>query len=126
MLLFNFSLATLKYNPLFFFCIMENKNETYPEGHFLGLWMGIGIAMFSGFVIPLSIALDNPGFIGAGPALGAAFGLALGQAVENKYKEEGRIRPLTDSEKKRKKIAVAAGVAILTVGVIISILILLF
>ena len=103
---------------------MENKDDKYPEGHFLGIWMAIGIAIFSGLGIPLSIATDNPGFIGIGPALGIAFGLAIGQSIENKYKEKGRIRPLTESEKKRKKVAVAAGIAVLTLGVLIFILLL--
>ena len=103
---------------------MENKDDKYPEGHFLGMWMGIGIAIFSGFGIPLSIATDNPGFIGIGPALGVAFGLSIGKSLENKYKQKGKIRPLTESELKRKKIAVAVGVAILIIGVLISILLL--
>jgi hypothetical protein len=101
---------------------MENIDKKYPEGHFLGMWIGIGIAIFSGFGIPLSIATENPGFIGIGPALGVAIGLAIGQSMENKYKQEGRIRPLTESEQKRKKNAVTAGIFILTVGVIIFII----
>jgi hypothetical protein len=104
---------------------MENKDNKYPEGHFLGMWMGIGIAIFSGFGIPLCIATDNPGFIGIGPALGVAFGLAIGQSIENKYKQKGKIRPLKESEIKRKKIVVALGVVILTLGVLIFILLLL-
>jgi hypothetical protein len=103
---------------------MENKDDKYPEGHFLGMWMGIGVAIFSGFGIPLSIATDNPGFIGMGPAFGVAFGLALGQSIEKKYKQKGKIRPLTVSEIKRNKIAVGVGVTILTLGVLIFILLL--
>ena len=101
---------------------MDNKDKKYPEGHFLGMWMGIGIAIFSGLGIPLSIATDNPGFIGIGPAIGVAFGLAIGQSIENKYKQQSRIRPLTESEKKRKKNAVIAGIALLTLGVLIGII----
>jgi hypothetical protein len=96
-----------------------NNNKKYPEGHFVGMWMGIGIAIFSGFGIPLSVATKNYGFIGIGPALGVAFGLSIGQAIENKYKKENKIRPLTEEEKKRKKIAVMAGLALLTLGVIV-------
>jgi len=101
---------------------MDDKVKKYPEGHFLGMWMGIGIAIFSGLGIPLSIATENPGFIGIGPALGVAVGLAIGQSIENKYKQEGRIRPLTESEQKRKKNAVTAGIVLLTLGVLIFIL----
>ena len=96
-----------------------NNNKKYPEGHFLGLWMGIGIAIFSGFGIPLSIATKNYGLLGIGPALGVAFGISIGQAIENKYKKENKIRPLTEEEKKIKKIAVIAGLAIFTLGVVI-------
>ena len=101
---------------------MDHKDKKYPEGHFLGMWMGIGIAIFSGIGIPLSIVTENPGLIGIGPAIGVAFGLAIGQSIENKYKQEGRIRPLTESEQKRKKNAIFAGIAILTLGVLIFIL----
>ena len=96
-----------------------NNNKKYPEGHFIGMWMGIGIAMFSGLGVPLSIATKNIAFIGIGPALGVAFGLSIGQAIENKYKKENKIRPLTEKEKKNKKIAVIAGLAILTLGVLV-------
>ena len=101
---------------------MDDKVEKYPEGHFVGMWMGICIAIFSGFGIPLSIATENPGFIGIGPALGVAIGAAIGQSIENNYKQEGRIRPLTESEQKRKKNVVIASILILTLGVLIFIL----
>ena len=97
--------------------------EKYPEGHFVGMWIGICIAIFSVFGIPLSIATENPGFIGIGPALGVAVGVAIGQSIENKYKQEGRIRPLKESEIKRKKNAVTAGIILLTLGVLIFILV---
>lgn len=98
---------------------MNNKDKTYPKGHFVGLWIGICISIFSGFGIPLSIVTDNFGFIGIGPALGVAVGVAIGQSIENKYKEEGRIRPLSEYEIKIKKNAVAIGVLTLTLGVFI-------
>jgi predicted nucleic acid-binding Zn ribbon protein len=101
---------------------MDDKVEKYPEGHFVGMWMGICIAIFSGFGIPLSITTGNSGFIGIGPALGVAIGAAIGQSIENKYKQEGRIRLLTESEQKRKRNVVIAGILILTLGVLIFIL----
>ncbi len=64
--------------------------------------MGIGIAIFSGLGIPLSIAL-NLGLIGIWPALGVAFGLAIDSSIESKYKKEGKIRPLTEDEKSKEK-----------------------
>ena len=101
---------------------MEKNNKKYPEGHFIAMWMGIGIAIFSGFGILISIATNNLGLIGIGPALGVAFGLSIGQLIETKYKKEGKIRPLTEDEKRRKKIAVMAALALLILGIIIFLL----
>ena len=100
----------------------SNNTKKYPEGYFVGMWMGIGIAIFAGIGIPLSIVTHNYGLIGIGPALGVAFGLSIGQAIENKYKKGNKIRPLTEEEKKRKKIAVIAGLAIFTLGIIVFLL----
>ena len=113
-----FNLTTFKYLHIFF-GRMNNKEKKYPEGHFLGMWMGIGIAIFSGFGIPLSIITENPGLIGIGPALGVAFGLAIGQSIENKYKREGKIRTLSESEGKRKTNAVILGIILLIIGLIL-------
>ena len=96
---------------------MIEKVEKYPEGHFIGMWMGIGIALFSGIGIPLSIIIDNPGFIGIGPALGVGFGLAVGQSIENKYKQQGRICDLTYDEIKRKNNMKFKALLLLIVGV---------
>jgi len=101
---------------------MENRDYKYPEGHFLRMWMGIGIAIFSVIGILLIIFTDNPEFIGVSPAIGVAFGLAIGQTIENKYKQKGKIRPLTESEKRRKKNTVTAAILILALGVFICIL----
>jgi hypothetical protein len=100
---------------------MDDNVRKYPEGHFVGMWIGICIAIFSGFGIPLFIVSENPGLIGIGPALGVAVGVAIGQSIENKYKQEGRIRPLSESEIKRKKNAVITGMVILSLGVLIFI-----
>ena len=94
-----------------------NQDRKYPEGHFIGLWMAIGIVIFSGLGIPLALATGNYGLMGIGPALGVAFGLSVGQAIENRHKKDGMIRPLTVEEKKRKKMAVLAGLALLALGV---------
>jgi hypothetical protein len=98
---------------LFLISLMEENNKKYPEGHFVGKWMAIGIAIFSGLGIPLAIITENLGLIGIGPAMGAAFGVAIGQSVEAKYKKEGKIRPLTEEERKRKQIGVTAGLIVL-------------
>ena len=94
------------------------KKGKYPEGHFVGIWIVIGIAIFSGLGIPLSIVSGNPGLIGIGPALGVAFGLSIGTGIENRHKREGKIRPLTKEEKRQRGFALKAGVAVLILGVL--------
>ena len=93
---------------------MEENNKQYPEGHFVWMWMGIGVAIFSGIGIPLSIASENLGFMGIGPAIGVAIGLAIGSSIEARYKKEGKIRPLSEKEKKRQKMGITAGIMILS------------
>jgi hypothetical protein len=105
---------------------MEEKVRKYPEGHFLGMWIGIGIAIFSGIGVPLSFVLGSPGFIGIGPALGVAFGVAVGQSIEEKHRKEGRIRPLTKEERKIRQNLVIAGIAALLMGVAVFIMILFY
>ena len=70
--------------------ITEENEKKFPKGHFLGMWMGIGIAIFSGVGVPLSFALENPGLLGIWPAIGVAFGLAIGSSIEAKYEKEGK------------------------------------
>jgi predicted nucleic acid-binding Zn ribbon protein len=101
---------------------MNDPIKKYPEGHFIGMWMGLGIAIFSGVGIPLSIITGNPGLIGIGPALGVAIGVAIGQSIENKHRQEERIRPLTELEQTRKKNAVIIGIILLSLGILLSIL----
>ena len=101
---------------------MNEKIEKYPEGHFIGRWMCIGILIISGIGIPFGIITHNYIFAYIGPAIGVAFGMIIGQSIENKYKQEGRIRPLTEKEQKRKKNAVIAGTFIFTLGVFVYIL----
>ena len=96
---------------------MDNKDRKYPEGHFVGMWMSICIAIFSGFGIPLSIVSENYGFIGIGPAIGVAVGSVIGQSIENKYRQEGRIRALSQLEAKRKNNAFITGIIMLTLGI---------
>lgn len=96
----------------------ESNKKTFPEGHFVGLWMGICIAICSGIGIPLSMATDNHAFIGIGPAIGVSLGLSIGQGLENKYKQQGKIRPLTTAEKQTRKTVTYAGIGLLAVGII--------
>ncbi len=97
----------------------DKKNKQYPEGHFVGLWMGIGIALFSGLGIAIGVVMENYAFIGIGPAIGVAFGLPVGQAIENKHKEQGNIRPLSDKEKRTRKNALLLGLGLFLLGVVV-------
>jgi hypothetical protein len=93
--------------------------EKYPEGHFVNMWVIIGIVIFSGLGVLSVIITHNHTFFVFVPGLGVAFGLAIGQVIENKYKKEDKIRPLTEDEKKLKKMAISAGIVLLILGVIV-------
>ena len=97
-----------------------NKTGKFPEGHFVGQWMGIGIALGAGIGVPIGLAIGNPGFFGMGLPIGLAIGSAIGAAKEKKAKEEGRIRPLTEQERMRKKKAVYLGLGVLISGIIVG------
>lgn len=101
---------------------MNNDQKQYPKGHFVGLWMGIGMAIFSGIVIPFSIITDNPGFMGLGPALGVGAGLAIGAGIEQKHEREGRIRPLNQKEIQNRKRLVWVGFLLLLIAVLVAFL----
>ena len=100
--------------------------KKHPEGYYINLWMIIGIVIFSGFGIPISIATDNAAFIGMGPALGLAVGLSIGSGIEEKMKKQGRIRPLTKEEKKKRQRMVAAGIIILSLGALLGLIVFMF
>jgi hypothetical protein len=97
---------------------MDDNQKKFPEGHFVGMWIGIGIAIFSGIGVPISIALDNSGLIGIGPAIGVAFGAGIGASIEAKKKQEGLIRPLTEDEKIKRKRLKNIGIGLLIIGFI--------
>jgi hypothetical protein len=80
---------------------MDDTKKTYPEGYFLAIGLALGIP----FGLIFATALDNPGFIGTG----LPFGLAIGLALEAHYKKEGRIRPLTQEERKTREIWLIVG-----------------
>ena len=101
---------------------MTDNDQKFPEGHFIGMWMGIGIALFAGIGVPISVALGSPALIGVGPAIGVAFGLAIGQSVEAKKKKEGKIRPLTEEEKRIRRRLVIVGVSVVALGVLVFLL----
>jgi hypothetical protein len=101
---------------------MNEKVEKYPEGHFVGIWMCIGIVIISGIGIPLGLIMHNYVFVYIGPAIGVALGMVIGQSIENKYKNKGRIRPLTEKEQKKKNNAVIAGAFLLILGVFVCLL----
>ncbi len=88
---------------------MENKtddqNKNFPEGHFIGMWMGIGVAIFAGLGVPLSRITGHSGLFGVGPALGVVLGLLIGKIVEDKKRQAGLIRPLNATEKSAASIS---------------------
>jgi predicted MFS family arabinose efflux permease len=73
---------------------MENDNNKKPSGYYLSYGIAIGL--------PLGVAIGTAlGNIAIGPAIGVGIGAGLGSMWEAKAKSEGRIRELTEEEKKR-------------------------
>lgn len=94
---------------------MKNEKTTYPEGYFVNKWMGIGMVIFAGLGVPLSIATGNEGLIGIGPAMGMSVGIAIGASLEEKYKKQGLIVP--DSEKGSRKRKAAIAITIIGIAI---------
>jgi hypothetical protein len=102
-----------------------SPDERYPEGHFVGMWIGLGIATFCGVGVPLAIVTKSFGLIGLGPAVGVAFGVAVGGAIEDKHRRQGRIRPLSAAERMgRRRLTTWALVSVL-IGVALFVVLLL-
>lgn len=97
---------------------MYEEEEKIPEGKIVGNWIAIGIAIFSGLGIPLSVVTENFAFIGIGPAIGVGFGAAIGKSIEQKYKNEGRLAPPTAKDKRKSKIFLFVGLGVLLLGVV--------
>ena len=87
-------------------------DKKYPEGYFIGIGIALGIPMG----LPLAITTGNFGLMG----IGIPIGVAIGVGLEEKYKKEGRIRSLTEKEKKRQRFGVIAGLVTLVLGEIIG------
>ena len=104
---------------------VNSEELNYPKGYFTGIWMVLGLAVFSGVGIPLSVITENFGLIGIGPAIGISLGLAIGQSVENNYEKTGKIRPLTDKERKHRKLFIFLGIVLLIIGVLLFLLLVL-
>ena len=77
------------------------KQKRYRDGHFMGIGIAIGILLFMPFGFVFWILIDNPGFIGIGPAIGVAIGISIGSALEKKYNPNPR--PPTPEEKRMIK-----------------------
>ncbi len=93
------------------------EQETYPKGH----WMGVGIGIGIGFGIPIGIVMgilmDNITLgISLGPGMGAGIGSCIGAVLEAKHKDQ--IRPLTEGEKRTRKILTILGVSVLFLGIL--------
>jgi len=77
-----------------------------PKGYYVSMGIMLGLPLG----IPMWLVTDNPGMIGAGIAVG----VAIGAAFEAKYNRNPK--PLTPEEIRNRKIAVAAGVMVLVLG----------
>jgi ABC-type Fe3+ transport system permease subunit len=95
----------------------DEHQVKYPEGRWLGVGIGMSIELCVGLGVPIGIALDNLALgLALGPSMGVAMGVAIGSALEQRHKDE--IRPLTEDERRTRRIAMIAGVAVLAIGVL--------
>jgi len=62
----------------------EYRKEELKQ-HYQDKGIAIGVVLFMPFGVILWLLLDNPGFLGVGPALGISIGIAIGEAM---YKKE--------------------------------------
>ncbi|RLD64272.1 MAG: hypothetical protein DRJ01_01250 [Bacteroidetes bacterium] len=98
---------------------MKVEKKKYPEGHFVGMYIALGVAVFTALGLYFGSTFEKSNYITIGPVIGVLFGVIVGRSIESKYKQEGRIRCLTDKEKNRKKILVLIGVLLLFLGFIL-------
>lgn len=96
--------------------------KTFPEGHFIGMWMGISMAVVTVIAIPICIVTDMLSFIGLGPAIGVAIGVAIGGAVEEKYKKQGLIIPRNEKQKKRARLALLVSFILLSALLVVALI----
>lgn len=61
----------------------ENRKEELKQ-HYRSRGIAIGTVLFMPFGVILWLLLDNPGFLGVGPALGISIGIAIGEAMYRK------------------------------------------
>ncbi len=89
--------------------------ELYAEGYFIGTGLGVGLALGIVLGTVLSLLLQNVGLgIALGPAVGVAVGMGLGVIWEQR--NQARIRPLSEAEKRARTVAMVTGAAILLLG----------
>ncbi|MBN2567435.1 hypothetical protein JXB02_05115 [Candidatus Woesearchaeota archaeon] len=87
---------------------LYKKTGKRPQGHYLGL----GIAAFLPFGIVFGIILGN---IALGIPFGLAIGIAVGTAWERQHAKE--LRPLTEEERKARRVALVGGIVALVIGI---------
>jgi len=80
-----------------------------------GYYLGICIALFSPIGIILWLVLDNPGFIGIGPAIGVAIGASLEGRSADRHPPHGGIGA---------KLATVMALGCLAVGLLLVLLLL--
>ena len=88
---------------------MAEEMKQYPSGYLFGA--GLALGMVSGLIF--SVIMHNPDLF----ILGIPAGLLIGAVLEMKYKRDGRIRPLTQEETKRRNILIIALLVLFLAGI---------
>ena len=84
---------------------LQKQHKLVTEGYYMGICMAIG----SGFGVAMGAATDN---IGIGIPIGVSLGLAIGSALDAKAKKEGRILCPREETKGSTKTALVLGIIV--------------
>ena len=88
------------------------KTGRHPKGYYMRQGMGLGIAIGAA----IGVAMDN---IAIGIPIGIAIGAGIGAGREKKHAQE--LRPMTEKEKTMKRRGVALALVLLIVTMLIAV-----
>lgn len=95
---------------------MSDKQK--PRGHYVSFGIAIGIGIFGVLGVAISFITENFALIGVGPAVGVPIGLLIGQSLESKKEQEGKLRELTIQEKQRQRMLIFVGLGFAFLGIL--------
>lgn len=82
--------------------------KDYAQGDVPAIAMAVGMPLG----LAVGLAFGEPAFMAVGVGIGAAAGLAVGAGIESDLKKRGRIRALSEQERRRRRVFAIAGIAV--------------